>query len=140
MEIDKDLIQDKIDVIEKNLKFLDEYKSVEIEKFLSIYKDVQAVKYSLFEIIESCIDIASHIISVKGFERAESYAEMFEILEKNKIIESKLSRKLSDMARFRNILIHSYAKVDNSKVFTYVKEELIDVRNFIKKLLEIAKT
>ncbi|KKN54739.1 hypothetical protein LCGC14_0589390 [marine sediment metagenome] len=140
MEIDKDLIQDKIDVIEKNLKFLDEYKSVEIEKFLSIYKDVQAVKYSLFEIIESCIDIASHIISVKGFERAESYAEMFEILEKNKIIESKLSRKLSDMARFRNILIHSYAKVDNSKVFTYVKEELIDVRNFIKKLLEITKT
>ncbi len=37
MEIDKDLIQDKIDVIEKNLKFLDEYKSVEIEKFLSNY-------------------------------------------------------------------------------------------------------
>ncbi len=139
MQIDKDLIQDKIDIIEKNLKFLDEYKSVEIEKFLSNYKDVQAVKYSLFEIIESCIDIASHIISVKGFERAESYAEMFEILKNNNIIESELSRKLSDMARFRNILVHSYAKVDNSKVLTYVKEELIDVKNFIKELLEITK-
>ncbi len=69
MDIDKDLIQDKIDVIEKNLKFLDEYKSVEIEKFLSNYKDVQAVKYSLFEIIESCIDIASHIISIKGLKK-----------------------------------------------------------------------
>ncbi len=140
MEIDKDLIQDKIDVIEKNLKFLDEYKSLQIEKFLGSYKDVQAVKYSLFEIIESCIDIASHIISVKGFERAESYAEMFEILEKNKIIESKLSRNLSDMARFRNILVHSYAKVENSKVLTFVKEELRDIENFIKKLLEITKT
>ena len=107
MQIDRDLIQGKIDVIEKNLNFLRGYKSIEIEKFLSSYKDIQAVKYSLFEIIESCIDIASHIISVKGFERAESYAEMFEILDKNKIIESKLSKKLSNMARFRNILVHS---------------------------------
>ena len=139
MKIDRDLIQDKIDVIEKNLKFLDEYKSIEIEEFLSNYKDVQAVKYTLFEIIESCIDIASHIISVKGFERAESYADMFEILKKNNIIESELSSKLSDMARFRNILVHSYAKVDNSKVLTFVKEELIDVENFIKELLEITK-
>lgn len=139
MQIDKDLIQDKIDVIEKNLKFLNEYKRMEIRIFLSNYKDIQAVKYSLFEIIESCIDIASHIISVKGFERAESYAEMFEILDKNKIIESKLSRKLSDMARFRNILVHSYAKVDNSKVLTFIKKELIEVEHFIKKLLEITK-
>ena len=46
MQIDKDLFQDKIDVIEKNLKFLDEYKDIEIEKFLDNYKDVQAVKYS----------------------------------------------------------------------------------------------
>ncbi|RLI74481.1 hypothetical protein DRP04_14610 [Archaeoglobales archaeon] len=37
----------------------------------------QAVKYSLLEIVEACIDIASHIISAKGFERAESYAECF---------------------------------------------------------------
>ena len=64
---------------------------------------------------------------------------MFEILKKNKIIDTELTRKLSDMARFRNILVHSYAKVDNSKVLTFVKEELIDVENFIKELLEITK-
>ena len=137
--INKDLIQNKIDIIEKNLNFLIEYKDINKENFLNNYKDVQAVKYSLFEIIESCIDIASHIISVKGFERAESYADMFEILKKNNIIESELSSKLSDMAKFRNILVHSYAKVDNSKVLTFVKEELIDVENFIKELLEITK-
>ena len=135
MQIDRDLIQDKIDVVEKNLKFLDEYKSIEIEEFLNNYKDVQAVKYSLFEIIESCIDIASHIISIKGFERADSYSEMFEILKKNKIIESELSRKLSDMVRFRNILVHSYAKVDNSKVLTFVKEEFNRCRRFYQRII-----
>ena len=139
MQIDKDLVQGKIDIIEKNLDFLGEYKSYNVEKFLNKYKDIQAVKYSLFEIIEASIDIASHIISVENFERAESYAEMFEILEKHNVIEAKLSVKLSNMARFRNILVHSYASIDNSKVLEYVKEELVDVENFIKEILDFIK-
>ncbi len=139
MQIDKNLVQGKIDIIEKNLDFLGEYKGYNVKKFLNSYKDVQAVKYSLFENIEACIDIASHIISVKNFERAESYAEMFEILEKNDILGSKLSIKLSNMARFRNILVHSYAKIDNSKVLEYVNEELVDIENFIKEMLDLIK-
>ena len=139
MQIDKNLVQGKIDIIEKNLDFLGEYKGYNVKKFLNSYKDIQAVKYSLFETIEACIDIASHIISVKNFERAESYAEMFEILEKNDILGSKLSIKLSNMARFRNILVHSYAKIDNSKVLEYANEELVDVENFIKEMLDLIK-
>ena len=66
------MIQGRIDVIEKNLQFLEEYKQMNEKIFLSNYKDIQAVKFSLFEIIESYIDIASHIIAVKKFERADS--------------------------------------------------------------------
>ncbi len=139
MQIDKNLIQAKIDIIEKNINFLAEYKESNKDKFLGSYKDVQAVKYSLLEIIEACIDIASNIISVKGFERAESYAEMFEILSKNNVIEYKLSKNLSNMARFRNILVHGYTKIDNSKVLAFVKEELIDVEYYIRALLELIK-
>ena len=136
MQVDKELIESKIDVIEKNLEFLKEYKNIDIKDFINNYKDIQAVKYSLFEIIECCIDIASHIISSMGFERAESYADMFEILGKNNITNSKLTKKLSDMARFRNLLVHSYAKVDNSKIFEFVKKESNDIKMFIKEVLE----
>ena len=139
MQIDKNLIQGKIDIIEKNLDFLREYNNINALEFLNNYKDIQAAKYSLFEIIEACIDIAAHIISAKGFERPESYAEMFEILGKKNILESNLSKNLSDMAKFRNFLVHSYAKVDNSKVLEFIKEDLIDVESFIKKILEILK-
>ena len=137
MRIDKDLIQGKIDIIERNINFLNEYKDKELNEFLKSYKDVQALKFSLFEIIESCIDIASHIISAKNLERAESYAEMFEILGKKELLKIELSKKLSDMARFRNILVHGYAKVDNTKVLAYVKEELKDVEDFIKEILKL---
>ena len=137
--IDKNLIQGKIDLIEKDLQFLKQYKSIQNEEFLNNYKDIQAVKYSLFEMIEASIDIASHIISIKGFERAESYAEMFEILGKKNIVDLKLSERLANMARFRNVLIHGYAKVDNSKILTYVQKNLIDLADFIKSILKFLK-
>lgn len=139
MQIDKNLIQGKIDIIEKDLNFLGEYRDISNENFLNSYKDIQAVKYSLFETIEACIDIASHIIAIKGLERAETYSEMFQILEKNDFLDSNLSKKLSNMAKFRNILVHGYAKIDNSRVLEFVKNELIDIKNFVKNVLELIK-
>ena len=130
-----DVIEGKIDIIVRNLEFLNDYRFVHEEEFLNSYKDVQAVKYSLLEIMEACIDIASHIISVKGFERAESYAEMFEILGKRGIISRDLAEKLADMARFRNLLVHGYARVDNARVLEIVKEELDDIEAFVKEIL-----
>ncbi len=139
MQINKELIHGKIDIIERNITFLSIYKEKDENEFLNSYKDIQAIKYSLFEIIEACIDIASHIISAKGLQRAESYAEMFEILDNNDIIGTPLSKDLANMARFRNLLVHGYAKIDNSKVLMFTKEKLIDVENFIKEILELIK-
>ena len=133
--VENEIIEGKIDVVQRNLEFLEEYKNIDENTFLNSYKDVQAVKYSLLEIIEACLDIASHIISARGFERAESYAEMFDILGRRGIISKELAEKLSDMARFRNILVHGYAKVDNARVLELVKTELSDVEEFVRQIL-----
>jgi len=133
--VENEIIEGKIDVIQRNLEFLEEYKNIDEDTFLNSYKDVQAVKYSLLEIIEACLDIASHIISARGFERAESYAEMFDILGRRGIISQELAEKLSDMARFRNLLVHGYGKVDNARVLEIVKTELSDVEEFVRQIL-----
>ncbi|MBO8179745.1 MAG: DUF86 domain-containing protein [Archaeoglobus sp.] len=133
--VENEIIEGKIDVIQRNLEFLEEYKHIDEDTFLNSYKDVQAVKYSLLEIIEACLDIASHIISARGFERAESYAEMFDILGRRGIISQELAEKLSDMARFRNLLVHGYGKVDNARVLEIVKTELSDVEEFVRQIL-----
>ncbi len=98
---------------------------------------IKKVKYSLLEIIEACIDIASHLVSVYNFQRPEMYAEFFDVLGKNKLLNEDLSNDLSDMARFRNLLVHSYAQVDNIKVLKYVKQDLDNIRDFIKAIFTL---
>ncbi|MFO8020462.1 MAG: DUF86 domain-containing protein [Promethearchaeia archaeon] len=137
MDIDENLIQGKFDIIERNLKFLNEFKSLTDKEFTKSYKDVQAAKYSLLEIIESCIDIAAHLISVSNLERPKTYAEMFKLLGENEIINLSLSQNLSNMARFRNLLVHSYGKIDNSKVLKYIKNDLDKITEYIKNILNL---
>ncbi|MBD3195624.1 MAG: DUF86 domain-containing protein [Candidatus Lokiarchaeota archaeon] len=95
------------------------------------------VKYSLLEIIEACKDIASHIISIYKFQRPKTYSEIFSILGENKLINTEMRGNLSEIAKFRNLLVHSYAKVENKKVLKYIKEELDNVGEFVKIILSL---
>lgn len=43
--------------------------------------------------------------------------DLFEKLEKEKIISKEMKEKLKSMRGFRNILVHRYAEVDDELVF-----------------------
>jgi len=139
MRIDRDVIEGKFDIIERNLEFLNEIKTLSLEQFLKSYRDIQAAKYSLLEIIEACIDIANYIISVKGFRRAEEYSEMFKVLEEEGILGKKLANKLEDMARFRNLLVHRYGEIDNKRVLEIIRHNLKDIKEFEKEIEKFIK-
>jgi len=134
MELDKKIIQLRIDVIERNLK---EIENISKEKPGKIsYRDELALKHALLECIEACVDISNHIISVKGFRRPMDYSDVFLILEENKIINKDFSCRLQEMAKFRNVLVHRYALVDRSKLFKIVKEDVKDIVEFVKVVLK----
>ena len=135
--IDRDIIEAKFDIIERNLKFIQEnYAGVPPEEIEASYKDSQALKFSLFEIVEACIDIANHIIAAERFERAESYAEMFITLGKHGVIQKELAEKLAKMARFRNLLVHRYWEADMRYIMEIVENSLGDVEEFMVRIEE----
>ena len=139
MRLEREVIEGKFDIIDRNLSFLEEIKRLSLEQFLGSYRDVQAAKYSLLEIVEACIDIANYIISVKGFRRAEEYSEMFKVLKEEGVIGKGLATKLEDMARFRNLLVHRYGEVDNRRVLEIIKYNLKDVKEFEREIGEFVR-
>ena len=139
MRLEREIIEGKLDIIDRNLRFLDEIKFLSADQFVESYKDVQAAKYSLLEIIEACIDIANYIISVKGFRRAEEYSDMFKVLKEEGVIEKELAVKLEDMARLRNLLVHRYGEIDNRRVLEIIKHNLKDIEEFQKEIEEFIK-
>ncbi len=130
--IDRDIFESKIDLMMKNLEYLDEVKMEDSEDFLRSFEKIQATKHSLQEVIEASLDIANNLISRQGWPRAETYAEMFERLCENQVICEDLKDKLVDMARFRNLLVHRYGSIDDERLFEILQESLGDIHRFIE--------
>jgi len=139
MRLEREVIEGKFDIIDRNLSFLEEIKRLSLEQFLESYRDVQAAKYSLLEIVEACIDVANYIISVRGFRRAEEYSEMFKVLKEEGVIGKGLATKLEDMSRFRNLLVHRYGEVDNRRVLEIIKYNLKDIEEFEREIGEFVR-
>ena len=94
-----------------------------------------SAKYYLQVSIECCLDVANHVISAERFRPPEDYADAFAILEENGIFGRELGQKLMQMAKFRNRLVHLYGEVDDGYVYSFLKNDIKDIREFRKKII-----
>jgi uncharacterized protein YutE (UPF0331/DUF86 family) len=139
MGLDKELIQLRIDVIERNLQEIASIVKEGYENFSKSFRNELAAKHALLESIEACVDIANHIIAVKGFRRPTDYKDVFKILQEKKIIVGNLSIKLQEMAKFRNLLVHRYAELETKKLFKIMKDDAKDIKEFVHVILNFIK-
>ncbi len=134
--ISNEVINAMVDLIEENLALIEEIKMQGFESFSNNFRDIQAAKHSLQESIEACLDIGSHIIAEKGFRRAEDYKDIYNVLEEERIITPVLSSKLQEMAKFRNLLVHRYGKIDTKRIFIIMSEDINDIKQFVNTILK----
>ena len=56
--------------------------------------------------IETCVDIAGHIISDQKYRVPNGYADTFKVLHEEGIFDKYLFQTMEKMAKFRNIVVH----------------------------------
>ena len=81
----------------------------------------KATERLLQELIESAIDINTHLIVGTGHTVPDDYYESFIKAGELKIIPSELAEKLAPSAGLRNRLVHEYDRLDHSMVLKAVK-------------------
>lgn len=88
------------------------------------------VKYRLQVAVEACIDAAEHIIASERLRAPESYADAFTALGEAGTLDPALTTSLEDAARFRNLLVHQYGDVDDSRVREILRTRIDDLERF----------
>ena len=134
MAIDKERIISLIGEIEKALGILNDYRQMEKDEIIYDLKTLGGIKYYFILATEACVDICNHISAKEHLGIPESYSNCFEILSERGIISEELSKKLSNMAKFRNLLVHLYWKIDNERLYEILQKELGDFEEFIKQI------
>jgi len=129
------------DVIANRLKFLAEYlddlqtfqkQAINFKVYLKNNLLRRAVERTLQIAVEACLDIGRRLISIEGFRYPEDNKDVFLILLEERVVSKTLFPTLLDMARFRNLMVHDYAKVDDAKVFGILKKRLSDFDRYAR--------
>lgn len=89
-----------------------------------------AAKYYLQVAVESCIDVANHLIAEEAYRPPESYADSFAVLAENGIVEQDFLPTLRQMARMRNRLVHLYWEIDAAVLHSTLQNNLKDFDRF----------
>lgn len=106
------------------------------EEFIRDSKQIYALRYLLIEAVEAMANMCNHLLTRITGQVPKGYPDCFEKLSTAKIITDDLSKKLIKAASLRNILIHKYWEIDDSKVFKSVKENIGDFESFLRQVNE----
>jgi len=110
---------------------LEKIRKISQEEFLKSQEKIDSSKYNLIIIIEGAIDICNHIVARAGGRAPTDYGDCFAILGELEILSPELVEKLKKMAKFRNLLVHLYWKVDNQRVFNIIQKDINDIKLFL---------
>lgn len=110
------------------------------EDVLLADEDVLAgVKYRFVVAIEACIDVGRHIVASEGLRAPRDYADVFTVLGESGLLPTDVVSTLRDTARFRNLLVHEYTDVDDSRVVEILHTRVEDLQRFRVALAQAAR-
>jgi uncharacterized protein YutE (UPF0331/DUF86 family) len=110
--VDRDLLLRRLTMLDGYLEQLGPYRGIDSETYRQDWKTQRIVERTLHLAIETCMDVADHIVADRRLRVPETGAESFEILAE------------------ANILVHDYTRLDPAIVMRVLQTDLNDLSRF----------
>ena len=127
-----DVILERLLVLRDEVAYLKKERSA-VDSFYDYQENRRlrkAVERSLQVAVEACLDIGRRIISREGFRYPETNQDVFRVLAEEGVVSNDLLPTLLDMAGFRNLVVHDYARIDDASVYGILRKRLSDFNAF----------
>ena len=138
--VDETLILRKLGELDEYYRQIKEYSKITVAEYSGDWKIQRIIERTLQMMIETCVDIAGHIISDKGYRIPQSYSDTFRVLHEEHLVNEKLYAALEKMAKFRNVVVHHYDKVDAEIVVGILETDLEDFKGFRNSIVNFLKS
>lgn len=135
--IDSDLVRGRCQEIIDSVERVRKIKMLPLEVFLKDQDQQDIGCYRLQVAIEAALSLCYHITAKELRKVPEEYAQCFVLLEEAEIITKNLSGNLQKMARFRNLLVHMYWKIDYTAVYDIIEHNTDDLEEFCRQVVEL---
>jgi uncharacterized protein YutE (UPF0331/DUF86 family) len=110
--VDADVVTAKLGELAERIRRAREHCPSSSGELAADRDALDLVSFNLMLAVQSCLDIASHIIADEGWEPATTLAGAFQGLSVHGVISSDTAAALGRAAGLRDIVAHGYAALD----------------------------
>lgn len=137
LPIERDIVVKRMEGIESELEELRRLAAQSKEAFSS-GDGHKLAQYHLHRALEGVFNIGSHILSRIPGGTATQYKEIAQKLGEFKIVPKEFADgKLTEMAKYRNRLVHFYAQVSPQELYQLLQKNLGDFDTFLSSVKDV---
>ncbi|CAN5330855.1 DUF86 domain-containing protein [soil metagenome] len=128
--VDADRLLAILGRVTARLRILSTYADANRTELVADRVQLGDLKYTFQTALEACIDAAHHVVADQGLGVPTSNADAFRQLADAGLVDHDLAQTMGAAARFRNVLVHDYAEVDDQRVIDHLRH-LPEIRRFV---------
>ena len=132
MGLDPVVVERRMAKILEEIEFLKTVKLQKLDEFIEDGKSLRSTAKAIETIVQSIIDISSHIVAQNHWGVTDTYRNTIALLATHKVIEDNLSSNLQQVVAMRNILVHQYLDIDFHIIWNSIENLSEDASEFIK--------
>jgi uncharacterized protein YutE (UPF0331/DUF86 family) len=118
-------------------KYFDDLEAMNIRSVEDLHdkRNFYAVSMILFSLLNRVFDLGSEVVMAQNLGIPATYREIFTRLKNKGMINNELSKEMTGMVTYRNLLSHEYHGITEEKLFTLVKN-VGHIRTFVHRMQE----
>ena len=128
--MDKDVMNRKLESLRRCITRIESKRPITPDVLRSNYDLQDIIALNLERAVQTCVDIAAHVISQTELPPPSTMGEGFEHLAELQAIPRQLAASLQKAVAFRNILVHNYTNINWDIVANILTQHLTDFVQF----------
>lgn len=119
---EEDVVLAKIAIMKKCVATIEEIQTADLLEWMR--EDLSVL--NLQRAVQAAIDLAHVMIAKYGFGLPSDYAQSFDILARENVVNKETAAILKKMVGFRNVSVHEYREINAEIVRSIIRHHLDD--------------
>jgi len=135
-KLDKNYISDLIRDITDGLNEIRDILKLDLKEVITNRRIKFSLRYSIILVAESASDLGLYILRKCLGVDARTYREVFDRLATNNVISPKVAEGMKNLVALRNIVVHRYWEVDDTRIYRGSFNGVSIAENYIREVLD----
>jgi uncharacterized protein YutE (UPF0331/DUF86 family) len=132
--VDRDVVTAKLAELAERIARVRAHRPDSPEALATDLDALDLVSFNLMLAVQTCLDVASHLIADEGWPPARDLAGSFRRLHEHGVVDDATAGALARAAGLRNVIAHVYGDVDPAPLHQAATSGLEDLERYAQQV------